>query len=376
VKVVIAPNAFKGSLSPLAAARAIDSGLRTADPDVDTDLAPLSDGGDGFLEVLLAARPAPRHKVVVRGPVHSPVAASYALEPAGRAVIEAAEACGMALLGAGSGGQADLDPMGASTGGVGELLAEARQNGANAFLVGVGGSASTDGGTGMARALGYRFLDGSGAELAEGGGHLHRLARIDSSGFDPTWMMLPVTVACDVDNPLFGELGAAAVYAPQKGANPDQVGVLDAGLRRLAEVIRSDLGVDVADLPAAGAAGGLGAGMAAFLGGRLEPGAELVMREIAFEKRLAGADLMITGEGRLDGQSSSGKATVAAGRLAHQLGVRSVALVGSLGPGWEAAAEGVFDDVRATTPEGMSTSEAMRRAPEILAAAAAGVQLG
>jgi glycerate kinase len=368
LKVVVAPNAFKGSLSPLAAARAIESGLRSAHPDIDCDLAPLSDGGDGFLEALLAAKPAPRHKVLVRGPVHSPVGASYALAPAGRAVIETAQACGMALLGEG-----ELDPLGASTGGVGELIAEARQNGATEFVIGVGGSASTDGGTGMARAVGYRFLDAGGAELPEGGGSLHRLARIGSSGFDPGWMMLPVTVACDVDNVLFGEAGAAAVYAPQKGADESQVKVLDRGLRRLAEVIGRDLGVDVAAVPGAGAAGGLGGGLAAFVGGHLEPGAPWVMREVGLQQRLAGADLMITGEGRLDEQSSSGKAAVAAGQLARRLGIRTLALVGVLGPGWEAAGAKAFDEVRAITPEGMSGSEAMSRAAELLAAAAAAI---
>ena len=168
----------------------------------------------------------------------------------------------MALLGEG-----DLDPLGASTGGVGELIAEARQNGATELVIGVGGSASTDGGTGMARSVGYRFLDAGGAELPEGGGSLHRLARIDSSGFDPGWLMLPVTVACDVDNVLFGDAGAAAVYAPQKGADESQVEVLDRGLRRLAEVIDRDLGVDVAAVPGGGAAGGLRFGAGGIPGG-------------------------------------------------------------------------------------------------------------
>jgi glycerate kinase len=352
----------------LAAARAIESGLRSTLREADCDLAPLSDGGDGFLEALLAAKPATRHRVVVRGPVHSPVGASYALARGGRAVVEAAQACGMALLGEG-----ELDPLGASTGGVGELIAEARQNGATEFVIGVGGSASTDGGTGMARAVGYRFLDAGGAELPEGGGSLRRLARIDSSGFDRGWMMLSLTVACDVDNVLFGEGGAAAVYAPQKGAGASQVEVLDEGLRHLAEVVSRDLGVDVAAGAGAGAAGGLGFGLAAFLGAHLEPGASWFMREVGLERRLAGADMVITGEGRLDAQSSSGKAAVAAGQLARRMGVRALALVGSLGPGWEAAAAAAFDEVKEITPKGMSAVEAMGRAVDLLAAAAAAI---
>jgi glycerate kinase len=368
VKVVAAPNAFKGSLSPLQVARAIATGLHRADPTVECDLAPISDGGDGFLEALLTARPAERRKVVVRGPVHAPVAATYAIDAGGAALLEAAQACGMALL-----GQAELDPLGASTGGVGELLAQARQDGAREFLIGVGGSASTDGGTGMARALGYRFLDAAGKELAEGGGSLHRLDRIDSSGFDPAWLMLPVTVACDVNNVLYGAAGAAAVYAPQKGADPQQVEILDRGLRRLAELIRRDLGVDIAELPGAGAAGGLGGGLAGFVGARLRPGAEWVIEAVGLARRLSGADLLVTGEGRLDGQSLRGKAPVSAGRLARGAGVHAVALVGSVGEGWERSLGDAFDDVRVITPAGMAADEAMRRAAELIADAAAGL---
>jgi glycerate kinase len=367
VKVVVAPNAFKGSLSPLQAARAIESGLQRAGTEVVCDLAPIADGGDGFLEAMTAARPAERRKVVVRGPVHSPVAATYAIDAGEVAMIEAAQACGMALL------EGNLDPLAASTGGVGELLAQARQEGAGEYVVGVGGSASTDGGTGMARALGYRFLDSAGHELAEGGGRLHRLDRIDSSGFDPAWLMMPFTVACDVDNVLYGESGAAAVYAPQKGADPRQVEILDAGLRRLAEVMRRDLRVDVANLPGAGAAGGLGGGLAGFLGARLRVGSEYVIEAVGLERRLTGADLLVTGEGRLDGQSLHGKAPVAAGRLARRKGVRAVALVGSVGEGWERALGDAFDDVRVVTPAGMAPEEAMRRAGGLIADAAAGL---
>jgi glycerate kinase len=365
VRVVVAPNAFKGSLSPVAAARAIETGLRRASDAVECDLAPLSDGGDGFLEVMLAARPATRRKVVVRGPVHAPVAATYAVDTGGAALIEAAAACGLALLEAG-----DLDALGASTGGVGELLAEARQEGAREIIVGVGGSASTDGGTGMARALGYRFLDSRGRELAEGGGSLHRLDRIDSAGFDPAWMMLPVIVACDVDSPLFGESGAAVVYAPQKGADPAQVEILDLGLRRLAEVMRRDLGVDVASQVGAGAAGGLGGGLAAFIGAHLEGGAGWVMRAVGLQERLRGADLLVTGEGRLDSQSLRGKAAVGAGRLARSMGVRSVALVGVLGDGGKEAQGDAFDEIRAVSSPGLNPEEAMRRAGELVADAA------
>ena len=363
MKVVVAPNAYKGSLSPLAAARAIESGLRRGNPTVLCELAPLSDGGDGFLEALLHALPGRRHRVLVRGPDHAPVGAAYGIRRDGLAVIEAAQACGLALLGEAR------DPLGASTGGVGELLAEARQQGGVEFVIGIGGSASTDGGTGMARALGYRFLDAGGAELTEGGGSLHRLDRIDAAGFDPTWLMLPITVACDVDNLLFGEGGAARVYALQKGADERQVELLDKGLQRLAEVILRDLGMDVSGLAGGGAAGGLGAGLAAFVGGRLEAGATWLMGKIELRQRLAGADLLVTGEGRLDGQSLHGKAPTAAGRLAREQGVKAIALVGSLGLGWEAARDAAFDEVIEIAP-GVDLKAAMVRAAELLADAA------
>lgn len=367
MKVVVAPAAFKGTLSPLEAARAIETGLRSVDPSLQCDLVPLSDGGDGFLEAMLPALGAERRSVIVRGPVHSPVSASFGLSSGdGTGVIEAAQACGLALL-----PPDQLDPLGASTGGVGELVAEARQAGARSLLIGAGGSASTDGGSGMARALGYRFLDDKGQELAEGGGSLARLHQIDPSGFDSSWMLIPVRVACDVDNPLLGPSGAARVYAPQKGARPDDVDGLEAGLTRLVEVIRADLGQDVAGLPGAGAAGGLGAGLAAFLGAQLQPGAQLVIETVDFAGRLAGADLMITGEGRLDGQSLRGKAPVVAGRLARKLGVRSVALVGSLGPGWEPTLGDAFDLVDETGQGPTKTPDTTDSPLEFLRAAAA-----
>jgi glycerate kinase len=365
VKVVVAPTAFKGTLSPREAAEAIGEGLRRAYPEIQLDLAPVSDGGDGFLECLEGPLRAERRSVVVRGPVHSPVAAAYGLGPGGVGLVEAAQAVGMARL-----GQGELDALAASSGGLGELLAEVRQGGAQRLVVGLGGSASTDGGTGMARALGYRFLDARGRELPEGGGSLERLARIDASGFDPGWLMLPVDVACDVANPLLGPQGTAAVYAPQKGAGPADVAQLERGMRALAEVVARDLGVDIGDVPHGGAAGGLGAGVAAFLGGRLLGGSDYVLKALDLRVRLAGATALVTGEGRLDGQSLFGKAPVASGRLARTQGVNSIALVGRTGEGWEAAVGDAFDDVRVVSP-GAGPPADRREAAERLAAAAA-----
>jgi glycerate kinase len=350
MKVVVAPTAFKGTLTPRQAAEAMSRGIKAAHPGAEVHLVPIADGGDGFLEALEGPLRAVRRSVVVRGPVHAPLAVPFGLQPVeagGAAIIEAAVAVGLARLPPGR-----LDALGASSGGLGELLAEARQAGARSFLVGLGGSAGSDGGTGMARALGYRFLDARGVELPEGGGPLRRLARIDASGFDPAWLLLDVRVACDVDNPLTGPRGAAAVYSPQKGASPAQVAILEEGLERLALVAARDLGADLAGQPGAGAAGGLGAGMAAFLGASLAPGAAMVIETVGLASRLAGARAMVTGEGRLDGQSLYGKAPVAAGRLARGQGIRSIALVGSTGPGWEAALGDAFDAVQMAGPPG------------------------
>ena len=364
MRVVVAPNAFKGTLSPAEATRAIEAGLRAAAPGVACDLAPLSDGGDGFVEAMTLALGAERRQVLVRGPMHRPVAAAFALKRMpGRVlgIVESAQAAGLALV-----NDDERDSLAASSGGVGELLAEVRQAGATSMLVGLGGTATTDGGAGMARALGYRFLDQAGAELAEGGGELARIAGIEASGFDQSWMLLDIAAAIDVDNPVLGPTGAAAVYGPQKGATPDQVELLARGLDRLAEVMRRDLHQDVAAIPGGGAGGGLGAGLVGFLGARLEPGAESVMHAVDLAARLTGADLLVTGEGRLDAQSLRGKAPVAAGRLARRLGVRSVCLAGSLGEGWEATRGDAFDEVIEVGRRSLPASRALAAAAAAL----------
>ena len=362
MKVVVAPTAFKGTLSPMEAAEAMAEGLLQARPDAECDLCPLSDGGDGFLDAVGSALGVERRGVLVRGPGHAPVKATFGLRGGdpGLAVVESAQAVGLTLVRPGQ-----LDPLGASSGGLGELLAEARQTGATSMLVGLGGSASTDGGTGMARALGYRFLDAAGHELAEGGGPLERLRHIDAGGFDHSWLLLEVVAARDIDNRLLGPEGAAAVFAPQKGAGREQVARLEAGLQRLAEVIGADLGVEVATMPGGGAAGGLGAGMVAFLGAELTSGAVRVIEAVGLGARLAGAELLVTGEGRLDRQSLHGKAPVAAGRLSRGAHVRSVCIAGSLGDGWEDAIGDAFDDV-VVVPSGDDAAGRVRAAAAAL----------
>ena len=364
MRIVIAPNAFKGSLSALDAAEAIAEGVRVAASDADVVLVPIADGGDGTVDALVAATRGERRTLRVRGPLGDPVDADYGLIDGGAtAVIEMAKAAGLALVPPGK-----RDPRITTTYGVGELLQRAYDAGARHFIVGIGGSATNDGGAGMAQALGYHLLDQNGLELPPGGLALKRLARIHVGGVHANWKEAEVEVACDVTNPLTGPSGASAVYGPQKGATPEMVAELDAALKHFAEIIRRDLGVDVEQLPGAGAAGGLGAGLVAFTGARLRPGAEMVMEALRLDDRLAGAQLVITGEGRLDSQTARfGKGPAAVARHARQAGIPVVALGGSIAD--EPELRLLFDGLEATVIEPCTLDEAIAQARPLLVAA-------
>jgi glycerate kinase len=365
MRIVIAPNAFKGSLSALEAANAIGEGIRIAVPDADLVLVPIADGGDGTVDALVAATQGERRTVRVRGPLGDPVDAEYGLIDAGStAVIEMAKAAGLALVPKGK-----RDPRITTTYGVGELVQHAYDAGARHFIVGIGGSATNDGGAGMAQALGYHLLDENGLELPPGGLALMRLARIHVGGVHANWKEAEVEVACDVTNPLTGPRGASAVYGPQKGATPEMVAELDAALYHFAEVIRRDLGVDVEPLPGAGAAGGLGAGLVAFSGARLQPGAEMVMEALHLDERLSGAQLVITGEGRLDSQTARfGKGPAAVARHAKNAGIPVVAIGGSVAD--ETELRLLFDGLEATVVEPSSLDDAIAQARPLLVRAA------
>jgi glycerate kinase len=321
MRVVVAPDKFEGSLTAGRAAEAIRAGLLRARPDAEVVALPLGDGGAGTLEALVAAG-FERVRVPATGPTGEPVQAAIAVD-GDRCFVEMAEASGLKRL---PGGR--RAPLEATTYGTGELLRAALDRGARAVVLGIGGSATTDGGAGMAAALGARFLDDAGAGLPPGGAALLRLAHIDTAGVDPRLREVRVTVAADVDNPLVGPDGAAHVFGPQKGAGPDDVLLLDSALRRYARVLAADLGVDLADTPGAGAAGGLGAGAIAFLGARIRSGIELVLELVGFDREVATADLVVTGEGKLDAQSLRGKAPVGVARAATAHGVPVVALAG------------------------------------------------
>src|SRR3989440_4292731 len=368
MRIVIAPNAFKGSLSALDAAEAIAEGVRIVAADADLVLVPIADGGDGTVDALVAATHGERRTLRVRGPLGDPVDAGYGLIDAGStAVIEMAKAAGLALV-----PPAKRDPRITTTYGVGELLQRAYDEGARHFIVGIGGSATNDGGAGMAQALGYHLLDEEGHELPPGGLALKRLARIHVGGVHASWKAAEIDVACDVTNPLTGPSGASAVYGPQKGATPEMVAELDAALKHFAEIIRRDLGVDVEQLPGAGAAGGLGAGLVAFTGARLRPGAEMVMEAIRLDDRIKGADLVMTGEGRLDSQTARfGKGPAVVARHARNAGIPVVGLGGSVAD--EAELSLLFDGGEATVGEPRSLADAMGAARPLLVGAASRV---
>ena len=362
MRVLVAPQEFKGSLASVEAADCIAEGVRRALPDAEIDPAPLADGGPGTVDALVRAADGRFSTARVEGPLGAPIDARWGRIGDGRdAVIEMAAAAGLSLLREGG-----LDPRRASTFGVGQLIWHALEAGVERILIGVGGSATNDGGAGMAAALGARLLDEAGAPLAPGGAPLARLSRIDPAGLDPRIAAARIQVLCDVRNPLLGPDGASAVYGPQKGADPACIAELDAALANYAGVIERDLGIRIAGLAGGGAAGGLAAGLAAFCGAELVGGFDAVAAAIDLAERIAQADLVITGEGRLDFQSAWGKATVGVAALADQAGTPCLAVVGSRS-GEPAAA---FAAVAEAAPAGMPIAEAMSRSAELVPAAA------
>ena len=366
MKVVVAPNAFKGTLTAPQAAAAIALGVREVFPEADIVEIPVADGGDGTMEALVAANRGEYRRARVEGPLGDPVEARFGLIDSGStAVVELATASGLILI-----PPERRDPRRASTYGFGQLLQAALDAGPSRVIAGIGGSATNDGGAGMAQALGYRLLDAAGRELERGGGALARLERIDTYSVDRRWRGVRVKVACDVTNPLTGPEGASAVYGPQKGADPEAVRELDGALARLAAVVERDLGKRVADIPGAGAAGGTGAGLVAFLDAALVPGAPLVVEAAGFDVHLKGADLVITGEGRVDEQTAYGKAPGEVAKRAHAAGVPVLLLAGSKGEGWEGMKALGVDSVVTLNQEGEDPGQALNAPDRMLTRAA------
>ena len=325
MKIVIASDKYKGSLSALEVCRIIERTIKEIGPDIEVMISPMADGGDGTVETLVESLDGKLIEFKVKGPLGEPVNARFGMIGNDTAVIEMASASGLVLV------PSEMqNPMETTTYGTGELILKAIEMGSKKIIVGIGGSATNDGGMGMAQALGYRLLDSNGDPLDPGGKGLARLASIDNSGINSKLLSTTIEVASDVDNPLYGKKGAAYVYGPQKGADPEMVKALDEGLKNYAKIVARDLKKDIADLPGAGAAGGLGAGLAAFAGGILKPGTDIVIETTGLEDKIKDADLIITGEGAMDEQTFYGKSAYGVAKLASKYNIPVITINGSV----------------------------------------------
>ena len=362
MKIVIAPQGFKGGISGLEAAQAIARGVLAAVPDAETVLLPVADGGDGTLHALVDATGGEIFTSTVTGPINQQVEAQWGVMGDGRtAVIEMARASGLSMV-----PPRRRNPKVTTTLGTGEILKEALERGYSRVIVGLGGSATNDGGAGMATALGARFLDSSGNALLPGGAALARLDRIDTSGLLDRIAGAEIIAATDVTNPLCGPTGASAIFGPQKGASKEVAAELDAALLNFAQVVKRDTGRDVLDVPGAGAAGGLGAGLIAFAGAKIQSGIDMVCKVLDFDSHLAGADLVITGEGRADRSTVFDKAPVGVARHAKAHGVPTVLLAGSLGEGHEELYEHGVASILCISDGAMTFQQALSRTGEML----------
>lgn len=324
MKVVISIDSFKGSLSSMEAANAIREGILKVDEDIEIKIMPLADGGEGTVDALVEGMNGEAVITSVTGPVIEKVDAKYGiLKETNTAIIEMAQAAGFALV------PKELkNPLYTTTYGVGEMIKEAIEKGCRNFIVGIGGSATNDAGIGMLQALGFEFYDEAGELVGFGGQVLSKIKSIKTNNKLKELEECNFKIACDVNNPLYGENGAAYIYGPQKGATPDIVVELDKGLSDFAEVVKKDLGKDIAEVPGAGAAGGLGFGFMAFLNGKLESGINIILDEINLEDVVKDADIVITGEGRLDNQTAMGKAPIGVAKIAKKHSAKVIAIAG------------------------------------------------
>ena len=326
MKVVIAIDSLKGSLSSMEAGMAIKDGILAAKPDAEVIVKPLADGGEGTTDALIEVMNGERIDLTVTGPMHTPVDAYYGyLKDTNTAVMEMASAAGITLV-----PDSEKNPLLATSYGVGEMINDAIQRGCRNFIIGIGGSVTNDGGIGMLKALGVRFLDENDEDAGEGGQALAKVARIDVSGMNPLLKECHIQVACDVNNPLCGENGSTYVYGPQKGVTEDMKKTLDEAMAHFARVTSETLENDYLNTPGAGAAGGLGYAFLAYTGAALTPGIELILDAVGLEEELSSADVVVTGEGRLDFQTAMGKAPVGVARLAKKYNAKVIAFAGSV----------------------------------------------
>ncbi len=365
MRVLIAPDKFKGSLDASEAARAIARGFSAGWPEAEVLTCPLADGGEGTMELLVAATGGKTVECEVTGPLGERRTAPLGILGDGRtAMVEMAAASGLALV-----PQEKRDPRYTTSAGTGDLIRRALDEGLRRIIVGIGGSATNDGGAGMAASLGVRFLDEHGEDLPPGAIYLNNLEAMDLSGLDPRIHEAAIVVASDVTNPLLGEMGASRVYGPQKGAGEYDIELMESGLEKLVAAVSSRIAPGYEVKPGAGAAGGLGFGLMAFLGAAVLPGIEVVMKAVGFERRLAGCGLVITGEGRLDAQTSHGKTVNGVARAARDKGIPVLVLAGEVAEGAERLRELGVSSILGIARGPMSPEESMRRAGELLESA-------
>ncbi len=355
MKIVIAPDSFKGSLSALEVARSIERGIKNVNESIDTVIVPMADGGEGTVQALIDASGGEIINLTVHDPLSREIQSYYGIMGDGStAVIEMAAASGLPLL-----KPEERNPLKTTTYGTGELIKDALDKGCQKFIIGLGGSATNDGGCGMAQALGTKFMDSGGNEIDIIGGELSRISHIDLTGIDPRIKNAEFLAACDVDNPLCGERGASAVYGPQKGASKKDVITLDKALMHFSQIVRMQLNVDIKDKAGAGAAGGLGAGAMIFLNAQLQSGIEIITKLTHLPEKMNGADLVITGEGKIDFQTASGKTPFGVAQTAKEKNIPVIALAGGLGHKYKDLYTKGFDGIYSITDKPMTLQEAI-----------------
>ncbi len=362
MKIVIAPDSYKGSLSSLEVAKAIKAGIYRVDPEIETILVPMADGGEGTVQSLIDASGGKIVEHNVHDPLFRKIKSFYGIMGGGNtAVIEMAASSGLPLL-----KLDERNPLKTTSYGTGELIKNALDKGCNEIILGLGGSATNDGGMGMAQALGVRFLDEHGDEVGHGGGKLLKIHTVDMSELDSRINNVKFTAACDVDNPLCGESGASSVYGRQKGASDRDVNILDSGLKHFSQIIESELGLDIKECPGAGAAGGLGYGVMLFLKSKLERGIDIITGVTNLEEKMTGADLVITGEGEINFQTVYGKTPFGVAQLAKSKNIPVIAIAGGLGQNYQTLYDKGFSGIFSIIDKPMSLEDAFMNTKELI----------
>ncbi len=362
MKIVIAPDSFKGSLSASEVAEAIQRGIKSVDKNIETIIVPMADGGEGTVQSLIDASGGTIMELMVHDPLFRTIKSFYGIMGDGEtAVIEMSAASGLPLL-----KPNERNPLKTTSYGIGELITDALERGCKKFIIGLGGSATNDGGCGMAQALGAKFFDNEGNELGMGGGELSKIKSIDFSALDSRIFNATFLAACDVDNPLCGKNGASEVYGRQKGASDEDILILDRGLNHFAEIVKQQLNLDIKNVPGAGAAGGLGAGVIIFLQAKLERGVEIVTKITHLEEKMVGADLVITGEGKIDFQTAFGKTPYGVAQITTAKKIPLIVFAGSLGEGYKTLYDKGFDGIFSIIDKPMSLQDAIDNASQLL----------